>query len=405
MKREHKTKTWIKSRHTIARNLLYAILGPYSRWKYGIKVEKFQKEKNRPYLILFNHQTAFDQFFVGMAFRQTVYYLASEDLFSNGFVSSVIKYLVAPIPIKKQTTDIGAIKTCLRVAKEGGTIAIAPEGNRTFSGKTEYMSPAIANLAKKLGMPIALYRIEGGYGAHPRWSDVVRKGKMRGYVSRVISPEEYASLSTDELFELIKTELYVDEAKCDNQYHHKKLAEYLERSIYVCPFCGLSEFESHNDIIECKKCHRKTQYLPTKELKGTDFTSPYRFVLEWYDAQSDFINNLDVLQHTSEPLYSDNINWYEVVPYKKKNLLSKDIILSLYGDRIELNTPEKKTAYTFDEISAITILGRNKLNIYYEDKIYQIKSGKRFNALKYVHIYHRYKNITRGDKDGKFLGL
>jgi len=39
------------------------------------------------------------------------------------------------------------------------------------------------------------------------------------------------------------------------------------------------------------------------------------------------------------------------------------------------------------------------------DKIYQIKGGKRFNALKYVHIYHRYKNIVKGDQDGKFLGL
>lgn len=405
MKREQATKKWIKPRHTFARNLLCAVLGPYSKWKYGIKVEKFRNEEKSPYLILFNHQTAFDQFFVGMAFRQTVYYLASEDLFSNGFVSSVIKYLVAPIPIKKQTTDIGAIKTCIRVAREGGTIALAPEGNRTYSGKTEYMSSAIANLAKKLGMPIALYRIEGGYGTHPRWSDVVRKGKMRGYVSRVITPEEYASLSNDELFNLIKTELYVDEAKCDSPYHHKKLAEYLERAIYFCPFCGFSEFESHNDIIKCKKCQRETRYLPTKELKGIGFASPYRFISEWYDAQSDFMNNLDLLQHVSEPLFSDTVDWYEVIPYKKKNLLFKGLTMSLYGNRIELSTPESKTVYTFDSLSAITVLGRNKLNIYYEEKLYQVKSNKRFNALKYVHTYHRHKNIIRGDKDGKFLGL
>ena len=50
-------------------------------------------------------------------------------------------------------------------------------------------------------------------------------------------------------------------------------------------------------------------------------------------------------------------------------------------------------------------MGRNKLNIYHGEKLYQLKSGKRFNALKYVNIYYRHKNVSRGDNDGKFLGL
>ena len=163
-----KTK-WMRPRHRLVRNVLNVTLGLYTRIKYGIKVEKFKEQEKRPYLILMNHQTAFDQFFVGMSFKGAVYYLASEDIFSMGATSSLIRYLVNPIPIKKQTTDVKAIKTCIRVAREGGTIAIAPEGNRTYSGRTEYMSPSIAPLARRLGMPIALFRIEGGYGVHPRW--------------------------------------------------------------------------------------------------------------------------------------------------------------------------------------------------------------------------------------------
>ena len=195
-----KNKKWIKFRHTVVTNLLFTIIYPYSRIKYGIKVEKFREQEDRPYLILFNHQTAFDQFFVGMAIHGPVYYLASEDIFSKGWVSSLIRYLVAPIPIKKQTTDIRAILNCIKVVKEGGTLALSPEGNRTYSGRTEYINPSIVTLAKKLNIPVALFRIEGGYGVHPRWSDVVRRGKMRAYVSRVISPEELAAMTNDELY-------------------------------------------------------------------------------------------------------------------------------------------------------------------------------------------------------------
>ena len=133
---KEKPKKWIKFRHRIVRNILYAILYPYSRIKYGITIEKFKKQKNTPYLVLLNHQTPFDQFFVGMSFNGPIYYLATEDIFSMGFVSSIIRYLVAPIPIKKQTSDVKAVKQCIRVAREGGTICIAPEGNRTYSGRT-----------------------------------------------------------------------------------------------------------------------------------------------------------------------------------------------------------------------------------------------------------------------------
>ena len=400
-----KNKKWIRPRHRAVRTLLGWTLGVYTRIKYGVKVLKFKEQEKRPHLILLNHQTAFDQFFVGMAFKEPVYYLASEDIFSMGATSSLIRYLVNPIPIKKQTTDVKAIKTCIRVAREGGTIAIAPEGNRTYSGRTEYMSPSIAPLARRLGMPIALFRIEGGYGIHPRWSDVVRKGKMKAYVSRVISPEEYATLTDDELFAIIEKELYIDEAVADAEFYHKKNAEYLERAVYYCPFCGLSTFESNGDVITCKKCERQIKYLPTKELEGVGFEFPHRFVAPWYDAQAEFIKSFDVLAYDSEPMYSECGDLYEVIPYENKKLIKENVGIELYGDRLELMIGSEKTVWRFEDTMAITVLGKNKLNVYYGDKIYQIKPGKRFNALKYVHIYHRSKNMVKGETNEQFLGL
>jgi 1-acyl-sn-glycerol-3-phosphate acyltransferase len=183
-----KKQPWIRPRHKVVREILYYTLGTYCKLRYNAKVEKFKEWEDRPYCILLNHQTPFDQFFVGMSVKGNIYYLATEDIFSLGWVSDLIRWLINPIPIKKQTSDVRAVMTCLRVAKEGGSICIAPEGNRTYSGRTEYMSPAIIPLVKKMGMPILLYRLEGGYGVQPRWSNVTRRGKMRCYVSRVIMP-------------------------------------------------------------------------------------------------------------------------------------------------------------------------------------------------------------------------
>lgn len=404
--KKKKSKKWLKFRHKVVHAILRYPVHLLCIVKYGIKITKYRDDKGkRPYLILYNHQTAFDQFFVGLAFKQPIYYLATEDIFSNGWVSSLIKYLVEPIPIKKQTTDIKAILNCMRVGKEGGSIAIAPEGNRTYSGETVYMSPAIASLARKLNMPVMLYRIEGGYGVQPRWSDGTRRGKMHSYVSRVIEPEEYKEMTDAELFEAIKAELYVNEAKVDGEYRSKHLAEYLERTIYYCPDCGLSEFESKGDLIKCKKCGKTIRYLPTKELQGVNCKFPYRFVLDWYNAQSDFMNSLDLSPYYDKPIYRDRaVEVKEVIPSEKK-IPYGCADVTLYGNRVELKINDDTISCHFDDCSTITVLGRNKLNIYHGGKIYQLKGGKRFCALKYVHIYNRYKNIQKGDENNEFLGL
>ena len=405
-KKRKQEETWLKPRHKIVRDLVACAIGPYSAWKYGVKAEKFKEQNGRQYLILFNHQTGFDQFFVGASFDGPIYYLATEDIFSIGWVSSLIRYLVAPIPIKKQTSDIRAIKNCLRVAKEGGTIALAPEGNRTYSGKTEFMLPTIAFLAKKLGLPIALYRIEGGYGVQPRWSDVVRKGSMRGYVSKVIEPEEYKNMSTDELFAVIKEGLYVNEANADHEFFHNKRAEYLERAIYVCPDCGLSTFESHGNEIECMTCHKKISYETTTELKGVGFDFPFRFVNDWYEYQQNFVRNLELEKYVQEPMYRETASLSEVIVYKEKISLEKTADIALYGDRIVINEgKENEMTFPFEKTPAVTVLGKNKLNVYYDQKIYQLKGSPRFNALKYVNIYNHFKNIEKGDPHGEFLGL
>lgn len=397
-----KKKKWLRFRHRVVRNVAWFVIAPMVWIKYRAKVQKIDRQGKRPYLILFNHTTAFDQFFVGMAFRGPVYYIASEDLFSMGFLSRLLAWAVAPIPIKKQTNDPKAVYNCLRVAREGGTIALSPEGNRTYGGRTGYMKPSIVKLVRAVKLPLALFRIEGGYGVHPRWSDVVRRGSMRAYVSRVVEPEEYAAMTDAELLELIETGLYVDEGKADGKFFHKKSAEYLERAMYVCPWCGLSTFESHDDVIACKTCGRQVRYLADKSLQGVNCQFPHAFTAQWYEAQCSFVNSLDVLSMTDTPIYTDTVQLSEVIVYDRKHVLEEQVTARLYGDRVELGNG---LVLAFDDIQVAAVLGKNKLNLYYGDKLYQFKGDKRYNALKYVNLFYRYKNMKEGEPDGKFLGL
>ena len=394
-------QTWVKPHHKIVRNSLIKIIGPYTRFRYGIEIEKFENNKQRPYLILMNHQTGFDQFFIAMAFDGPVYYLASEDIFSLGWISRLLSFLVAPIPIKKQTTDLKAIKNCVKISKEGGTIALFPEGNRTYHGQTLYFKPSIIKLIRLLKLPLVIFRVEGGYGIHPRWSDYVRKGRMRTRVSLVMEPEEYNKLTDEDFYETLTHHLYIDDTSSSELYHHKKMAEGMERFLYVCPTCGLTKFETKNDKVWCKKCEKKIQYLPNHTLHACDSTFPFKNTVEWYHYQCNYVRNLDLLSYCQIPIDEEQVKVFKVILYQKKKLLFSSVSLSLFGDRITIG----EETFFFDEISSLTVLGKNKINIYHKDFVYQIKGNKSFNGLKYVNIYHHYHNNKKGEKNEQFLGL
>ena len=113
------------------------------------------------------------------------------------------------------------------------------------------------------------------------------------------------------------------------------------------------------------------------------------------------MNKLDYTLYLEKPMYQDTVSLSEVILYKNKKMLNKQAAVSLYGDRMVIG----QMVIPFEEAGTVTVLGKNKLNIYIDDKVYQIKGDKSFNALKYVNMFYHYKNISKGDTNEQFLGL
>ncbi len=404
-KKTPEEKPWVRKRHRVLLNLVYYPGKLYTKLKCHAKMDRFRGDPKRQYLILYNHQTDYDQLFLGVSFKFPIYHLAMEDILSNGRISDFLRYVVAPIPIKKQTLDLKAIRQCIRVAKEGGSVSIAPEGHRTYSGRTCYINPSIAKLARMINLPIVLYRIEGGYGMQPRWSNVVRKGPVHAYPSRVIEPEEIKAMTNEELYDAIKEGLWEDEAKTDYRYESKKTAEFFDRVAYICPECGLSRFHAENDVIRCTTCGREIRYLPTKELQGVGFSFPFRFAADWYEYQNNFINKLNPSDFLDKPVFTDGCSLLQVILYKRKEVLRESATISLYGDRIVIDEDKPNELLLSFSDSPVTMLGKNRLNIYHEDKVYQIKGDFHFNALKYLNFYNRWKNVDQGTPEATYLGM
>ena len=135
--------------------------------------------------------------------------------------------------------------------------------------------------------------------------------------------------------------------------------------------------------------------------------TPFPYVADWYHYQESFIRSLDLSPYVDTPMYRDEANVSEVIVYDKKHLLMPQAPIALFADRLEIGTGAEMMRLPYDDIKAMACIADHKLNIFYQDHIYQLKGNTSFNALKYCNIYYHAKFIKEGHTDGEFqfLGL
>lgn len=380
----------MKFRHKVVFRLLKYPFKLFLYLKYNFKAIDYPLE-DKPYFILSNHLTTLDPFMLSCSFNRPIYFVCSKDLYTSKF-GKLITYLVRPIYKNKNVHEMGPIKECIKAAKDNATVCIFPEGNRSYDGSICFIDKSIAKMAKLMKVDLVIYNIVGGYGIDPRWSYKSRRGKSYGMVREVIPYEKVKSMDVDELYEKILSSLNV-EVDHSIQYKSKRSAEGLERVLYVCPVCGkVQTITTSKDQIICESCNLTVKYTSNLLLESSDYRFTFKTVKEWYDFQLDYVKNY---QLNNDDIYTDEVALYDVeenqkiLIYEGKMVLNKDSFKFTSSD-IVIN---------LTDVFSSTVLGKNKLNIYLDNKTYQIKGKKYFNALKYMQMYFHIKHQEEGESE------
>lgn len=378
---------WTKFRHKLTFALLRPTLGLVMRILFGFKAKKCKLPKG-PHLIISNHQATMDPFMLSKSFDRPIYFIASDDLFTKKPYSKAMRFLVAPIPKTKSTSDLGTIKICLKIIKEGGTIAVFPEGNRTFSGGLWHVDFAIVKLAKLLKVPLVYYTIRGGYGVEARWSNHIARGKMTGEVVKILSPEEIAQMDPQALYEDIIEKLDVRDAPSVTPFKSKRRAEKLERVLFLCPNCGsIQSIHSHTHEIFCDKCDMRAEYTENLTFKGN---VRFETVYEWYQFQEAFIRDYTFEKDDAILFQDDDVQVDHVIRGLRRD---KQILgtMTLSKNALIVKNDIKTITYPMEDITGMTALGKHKLDFYHEGRTLQAHGRADFNAIKYLQMYHKIK--------------
>lgn len=385
----------IKKRHSrwfkIARPIITSLI--HKKFQYTCEPCDIKP----PFIVLANHTTDYDAFFIANAFKDPIYFVMSDHITTLPVVGKLIPFLVGTIPITKSSRDTQTVRSILSVIKQGGAVGIFPEGNKSFSGDVSYIKPTIAKVLKKLNVPLVLFTIEGGYFSSPRWTKNKRLGRVHGFAAKIVMPEDIEKLSTDELYTLIKDTLHVNayevQKRNPSKYVGENLAQNIETFLYVCPECkSISTLHGEGNTITCSHCSFKATY---DEYGYLDY-KPMPQLDQLDRMQKDYILSIPWETYAPDQIITQDDGWAiarKITKYKSKKLGT--FTLQLTVKSLTFTNKKHTTIIPLEDIAGYAIEGVNGIQLWLRDgTVYRMKNKGPVSGLKYVNIISAITKMT-----------
>lgn len=395
LKYESKTKFMDNTynHNLIWTKIISAIIYPFVKSKFQMKMPKKAKLPDGGNLILSNHVTKYDQFFIAFYFWfQQIYYVSGENVFRRRLFRRFAEGSVGVIVHQRGITALGTINSMMKRLKAGRNVMIFPEGAMTFDGRTKPVDASIAKVAKMSGANLVLFRIDGGYFAQPRWGKSIRKGQVK-LEHIVITKEELKKMTAAQIRDAINNTLYVDayesQEKNRIKYISKDGCEGLECCLYKCPKCHkLSELKSKGNVLFCE-CGYSAKYDDYGYL--TDNGGELRTITRLSSEQRDYLKEL-ISVGDNRLLFTDELECKKVLSDGSESYIGR-LKLEAYPDHFLYEINGKKGTVSAAKISKVYVFFRNTLNVVIEgnDFLYECTGDFSFNALKYRDYYELIK--------------
>ncbi len=371
-------------RHKRVFAFLLPFIALFTKWKFRFTYDSL-KDVEGPYLLLPNHNLELDPMIVGVAASKHLYFVASEHLSRKGFVTKLLNYFLKPIYHQKGRAGAHTVKEILKTLRSGTSVCLFPEGNRSFNGQTLSIPPATGKMAKKSGAKLVTYRFEGHYLTQPRWATTLRRGKLRGRLVHVYTPEELQSMTDAQVNEAIVRDLWEDAYETQKEqmipFKGKHLALGMESTVFACPACKqIGTLKTDDNALFCT-CGFHADFDAYGYL--TDKNGQKMTIIQLDEAQKKLLEELAAAP-TEAPLFSDEVllqqigDNHELLAETKGGLMACKDKLILCGQEIP-----------YTDVLGMSIYSRNVLVLHTlsDGKHYEIRGDLSFSALKYLYLY------------------
>ncbi|MDD5351010.1 MAG: lysophospholipid acyltransferase family protein [Chthoniobacteraceae bacterium] len=120
-----------------------------------------------PAILAMNHQSFLDPPMAGITCERELYTLARDTLFKAPLMGKILPKINV-LPVDPKGGDSAALKTTVRILRQGYATLIFPEGTRSPDGRLQRAQPGVGLIIAKTLAPVVPMRIFGSYEALPR---------------------------------------------------------------------------------------------------------------------------------------------------------------------------------------------------------------------------------------------
>jgi 1-acyl-sn-glycerol-3-phosphate acyltransferase len=141
--------------------LVWALVVPFMRLYFRLRITGTDRiPREGPVIITPNHKSFWDSFFIAAATTRPVRYMGKSELFEKG--AGRLLVALGAFPVRRGTSDDEALETARTVLRQGGVLALFPEGTRVRD-PDELGEPrsGVGRLALELGVPLLPAAISG----------------------------------------------------------------------------------------------------------------------------------------------------------------------------------------------------------------------------------------------------
>jgi 1-acyl-sn-glycerol-3-phosphate acyltransferase len=156
-------------------------------------------------LLISNHLSFLDVFFLGIPLRRPLNYMARSSLFVPGL--GFLIRSVGGFPIQREGIGASGMKETLRRLRAGGIVTLFPEGTRSPDGDLGPLKSGIAVLVTRAGVPIVPVGLAGLFELWPRSRRLPLPHPIRIHYGETIYPEDLAGMEPPAITALIRERL------------------------------------------------------------------------------------------------------------------------------------------------------------------------------------------------------
>ena len=209
--------------HRLARErgvsrLLYAlarlVLVPFLRVYCRVRVSGAEQiPKRGPAIIAANHKDFWDAFFIALATKRHVRFMAASETLQRRAGRLLVR--LGAFPVRRGESDQDAIETAKVILRQGGLVAVFPEGD-TIADADALGAPhrGAARLALELGAPLIPAAITGT-GRLRRGSILLPRQVQVAFAEPILAPARIAptveaatDLTEDRVWPAVQAEFY-----------------------------------------------------------------------------------------------------------------------------------------------------------------------------------------------------